>query len=127
MKKIVYEVRLSGIYSFYVSSKISIDIDNIIQNYERERGKYGFSYIKNKNKQKIVNDFMEKHPQLILEYRTWIELELHKRMRNIKWLHLVLLRSGFQVTYQSVALWVRGAAVPKVEVQKKLEQLFLVN
>ena len=127
MKKTIYEVSLNGVYTFYVSSKEQIDIDTIIRNYERERGRFGFSYIKNKNKKSIVDDFMLKNPQLTLEYRTWIDLELHKRMRNLKWLHLILLQSGFQVSYQTVARWVQGSAVPKVVVQKKLEQLFLVN
>lgn len=96
-------------------------------NYERERGKYGFRRIKSKDQRQVILDFIAKNPQLELKYITWLQLELHKRMMTIKWLHFVLLRSGVQVDYQTVSRWVRGSAVPKAVLQKKLRQVFLVN
>ena len=128
MKKIIYEINLHGIFTFWIASVLSAeDIENIIINHERERGKYGFQRIKNKNQRQVILDFVAQNPQIELKYITWLQLELKKRMMTIKWLHFVLLRSGVQVDYQTVSRWVRGVAVPTVVLQKKLKQVFLVN
>lgn len=128
IKKIIYEINLHGIYTFWVASSLSVeDVEFIITNHERERGKYGFRRIKSKDQRQVILDFIAKNPQLELKYITWIQLELHKRMMTTKWLHFMLLRSGVHVDYQTVSRWVRGSAVPKAVLQKKLRQVFLVN
>lgn len=126
MKDIIYEVSLTGIYQFWVSCNNSgVDLDMIVSKYEAERGKYGFTYIKKNKQYLVIKDFIAKNPVLTLRYRTWIDLELHKRMRSIKWLTLVLLEFGHQVNYQTVARWVEGRSVPKIGLQNILKQVFL--
>lgn len=126
--KTIYEINLHGIYTFWVTSTLSAEnVEHIVTSHERERGKYGFKRIKNKDQRQVILDFIAQNPQLELKYNTWIQLELHKRMMTIKWLHFILLRSGVQVDYQTVSRWVRGVAVPKAALQKKLRQVFLVN
>ena len=108
-----------------VSAPENIDVLLLVQDYEKERGKYGFSYIKDNKQRLVVKDFINKNPLLKIKYKTWIEFELKKRMRTIKWLHFILGQLGVQVQYQTVARWVRGYSVPSAVVVEKLKRVFL--
>ena len=122
---VIHEIRLNGVYQFWVSAPENIDVLVLVQDYEKERGKYGFSYIKDNKQRLVVKDFINKNPLLKIKYKTWIEFELKKRMRTIKWLHFILGQLGVQVQYQTVARWVRGYSVPSAVVVEKIKRVFL--
>lgn len=74
--KYIHEIRLNGVYQFWVSAPENIDVLLLVQDYEKERGKYGFSYIKDNKQRLVVKDFINKNPLLKIKYKTWIEFEL---------------------------------------------------
>ena len=125
LRATIHPISLKGIYIFFIETSEITDVSLLINKYETERGVYGFERIKAQNQHLIVNDFMSKNPQLKLKYRTWIDLELKKRHRNIKWLHHTLSVLGYPYRYNTVARWVAGRLVPQQPTVKLLEQVFL--
>jgi hypothetical protein len=128
----IYKIDLKGVHTFWIEWETE-NIKDKIEDFEYERGKFGFPRLTTPGKLATVKMFLAACPGAKIKYHTILEKQLKFCERTVTWLDRRLEENGFKspagtpYTYSTIMRWLRAEAQPRQNVYDFMKELLQVD